>query len=138
MADEARSVVISEAANQPASRPYRAERAAATVVVRDRRGLEAARRQILAEVRGESGVPRAIWFGVAVAVFAIVAALVVVWMRTPGGDVVQVAPPSDTAAEMKRAAAPAAAPTAAPSSEPSTPKISLDELPVERRPRRRQ
>ena len=138
VADEARSVVISETANQPASRPYRAERAAATVVVRDRRALETARRQILAEVRGDSGVPRAIWLGVVVAVFAIVAALVVVWVRTPRGDVVQVVAPSDTAVDAKRAAVPSIPPTAAPSSEPSTPKISLDELPVERRPRRRQ
>lgn len=105
------------------------------MLVRDRRGLAAARREILAELHGPSGVPRAIWFGVAVAVLAIAAALVIVWTRTPGGDVVQVVPATDVVAEVKPAAAPSSTP--APSSEPSPPKMSLDELPLERRPRRR-
>ncbi|MFZ5892208.1 MAG: hypothetical protein ACOY0T_14215 [Myxococcota bacterium] len=138
VADEARSVVISEQAAAPASRPYRAERAEATVVVRDRRGLERARRKILADVHGKRGVPRAVWFGIAFAAFAITASLVIVWVREPRGEIVKVVAPTELAAEMKPSVLPD--PSAKPTfnTELPTPKISLEELPLERRPRRRQ
>lgn len=139
VADEARSVVIAESVSQPASRPYRAERAEPTVLVRDRRALSAARHEILSDLRGDGGIPRAIWFGVIVAVLAIAAALVIVWVRTPGGDVVQVVAPPKAEPELKAAAALTVSPPAAPapSSEPAPPKMSLEELPLEPRPRRR-
>lgn len=139
VADESRSIVIAEQANAPASRPYRADRGEATVVIRDRRGLDAARRKILAELHGRNGVPRAVWYGLAFAVFAIAGSLFIVWLRTPRSDeLVKVVAPSEAVPEVKATPAPATSAGASLTNELPTPKISLEELPLERRPRRRQ
>jgi hypothetical protein len=139
VADESRSIVIADEASQPASRPYRADRGEPTVVIRDRRSLDAARRKILAELHGPQGLPRAVWFGIAFAMFAIAGSLFIVWLRTARSDeLVKVVAPAQVVHEVKVAPAPATTTSASLSSELPTPKISLEELPLERRPRRRQ
>ncbi|MGC4092419.1 MAG: hypothetical protein QM756_31990 [Polyangiaceae bacterium] len=130
-----RSVVIAEGASRPGSRPYRADRGEATVVIRDRRDLQRARRQILAELSGKQPLPRAVLIGAGVAVFAIVGALVIVWLRAPSAELTKVVAPSELVTEIKPP--PPAQSVAAPKAELPTPKISLEELPLER-PRRRQ
>jgi hypothetical protein len=140
VADESRSIVIAEEASQPASRPYRADRGEPTVVIRDRRSLDAARRKILAELHGrQGGLPRAVWFGIAFAMFAIAGSLFIVWLRTPRNDeLVKVVAPAQVVHEVKVSPAPVTTTSPSLSSELPTPKISLEELPLERRPRRRQ
>jgi hypothetical protein len=136
VADESRSIVIAEEAAQPASRPYRADRGEATVVIRDRRDLDRARKKILAELHGKPAVPRAVWLGLVFAAFAIVGSLVIVWVRAPRAELTNVVAPSEFAAEMKPALAPAPSAPASRAELP-TPQISLEQLPLERKRRSR-
>lgn len=104
------------------------------MVIRDRRDLERARKEILAELHGRPGLPRAVWLGLAFAVFAIAGSLGIVWVRAPRAELTKVVAPSELAADIKPPAA--QAPSSARSlPELPTPQVSLEELPLER-PRR--
>ncbi len=142
LAQEKRSVVISDKppgdAGKPGSaRPKSRGRGDATVVIRDRKKLEAMRREIResqrAYARRSSRPPRPylVWGGAALAAFvlggAVALAVGAVTSRTP-----ELAPsslPVDPAAAARdKAAKGTPEPTAAPT-------VNLEDLPVERRKR---
>jgi hypothetical protein len=126
--------VIAEEA-VPASQPYRQEHGEKTVVVRDRRELDAARNKILARRRRGKGPARSLLLGLALVAFAIGGFVAFVSFRALGGGKLGSALPAQLVAEVKRPSPAARASGQAPAIERPTPKVSLDELPLER-PRR--
>jgi hypothetical protein len=134
--EEQRSVVIAEPL-VVLPKPFRAERSEKTVVIRDRRELDAARDRVAlrrkraprARLLFFSVLALAILAGVAVGVFGVSA-----W-RSKSPRLFGVTPAEDATSG---AAAPGAPSAAHPTGAEATPRtVSVDELPVEKKPRRR-
>lgn len=151
--DEPHSIVISD--RQPAVRQtpaYRAERAEPTLVIRDRRELEEMRRKVLEErqQRAHASQPPAapaprgpyLWAGLAVAAFA--AGGVLTFFLVRGTDSAPAELPAAAglatthphAAALSRASSVRNSPAREGAEEP-TPQVKLEELPLEKKPRRR-
>jgi len=135
--DESRSVVISDAPVSSSRRPppYRAERAEATLVMRDRRDLDAMRRRLM-ERRNAGGIAPYVWVGLAIAAFA--AGGLVTLLLVRGGAPSQLTQSAEASlppvSEHQRSVA---NPTVRKEpSEPVTPQVTLEELPLEK-PKRR-
>ncbi|HVJ21355.1 MAG TPA: hypothetical protein VM686_38350 [Polyangiaceae bacterium] len=135
--DEKRSVVISDKPPGEAKRSHRPRsRGEATVVIRDRRKVEAMRREILesqrAFARMSSKPPRPylVWGGAALAAFVLggVVALVVGAATTPSPALIPSAPTVDPAAAERAKAKDEPKPAPAPT-------VNLEDLPIERKRR---
>lgn len=136
--EEARSIVISEP--NAARQPFKVERGEPTVVV-DRRDLEAARKRILQGRKRVGKKRRVLWAVLAAAAFACGGLVVFLLMRSPGPShlysLSQAMPALNRARDTTPGAAPSAGRTGQQEAEREPPKVSLEELPLER-PRRRQ
>ncbi len=142
VAEEQRSVVIAEpSAEQPAAapalKPFRHERGEKTIVIRDRRELDAARQKLVARQKRPPRT-RALFYtllavaivaGVAVGVFGVAA-----W-RGATPRLAQTLPSSTESAVV--AAPPAPTVHAAPGEEVAPRVVPLEALPIERKPSRR-
>lgn len=136
--EEARSIVISEP-NATAHRPFKADRGEPTMVV-DRKELEAARRKILERRRRGSGRRRGLmWVALAAAAFVGGGLLVFLTTRAPGQPTLfaHAAPALGATHEQAPSTASSAGLAAQAEVERMPPKVSLEELPLER-PGRRQ
>lgn len=133
--DEARSVVISDPqppSSQPVQRaplPQRSPRAEPTLQLRDRSDLDAARRRILANRRKQGLSRNAVWFGFALAAFALGGAVALLSLRSRG-PAVQAAGVSAAFPRPSASAAPASVPSVRIDQLPQ--QVQLEELPVER------
>ena len=134
--EEARSIVISEPS--AARQPFKAERGEPTVVV-ERRDLEAARQRILQRRKRTRGTRKALWVALAAAAFAGGALVVFLSTRSsePTSGLSQAMPALSPARETTPATATSAGVVEPREAERVPPKVSLEELPLER-PRRRQ
>ena len=133
--EEERSIVISDpdpepVSSQPAAHAYGSGRGDATLVIRDRTELEAARRRILSQRRRRGFSRNAVWFGFAFAAFAIGGAVALFSMRTRGPVAVHAGTVSASFPPSSHSAAPTEPAPAA--NEPEKPRqVQLEELPVE-------
>lgn len=136
--EEARSIVISEPS--AARQPFKVERGEPTVVV-ERRELEAARKRILQRRKRSGGTRKLLWVALAAAAFAGGALVVFLSTRSSGPTrlygLSQAMPALSPASEAAPVAAASAAVVEVREPERVPPKVSLEELPLER-PRRRQ
>lgn len=136
--DDSRSIVISEDP-APSSRwpePYRAERSEATVVVRDRRELEAMRLKAVSGTRRPGGAGPYVWAGLAIAAFAAGGLVTLLLVRSSAPDTLQESVGQAVQEPARHPRLGSAMPEKAAQDEPVTPQVQLEELPLEK-PRRR-
>jgi hypothetical protein len=135
--DEVRSVVILEEPTASSRRPppYRAERAEATLVMRDRRDLEAMRRKVLSGRLRAVGSRPYVWAGLAIAAFAAGGLVTLLLVRGAETPRVESASPASNPVSDHRPTERQSTP-ASQDSEPVTPQVKLEELPLEK-PKRR-
>jgi hypothetical protein len=131
--EEARSIVIAEPA-APGQRPFHVDRGEPTVVI-DRRDLEVARKRILTRRRRGIKERRVLWAGLAAIAFVTGGLVVFLWPRGDDAPLAPITPALEAAPKLAPTPPAAAARERLREAERPPPKVSLEELPLER-PRR--
>jgi len=139
VSEESRSVVISDVPRKRDTQPPRSgmpkTTGEPTLIIRDRRALDEMRQQLMERQRRRKNRGRALYIWGALGVAAFVLGGLVAFLATDSHPTTSAAPAEPARAEAPVAKATAAAPSARPDTAP-THAVRLDDLPVEKTPKR--